>query len=133
MVIFMRTLTIILFFISFNSFAQQSYIGVSKKDLVKRLKENKITYKDTTSSNVNWMQFSDQGKIVTTYLNKDSVNYFTVFSKLEMINKTIESYNAQFERQDRYRWIDDSHPKHMLIVEIKKYSDGFISIISKAK
>jgi hypothetical protein len=126
----MKNLLILFLFVSTFSKAQ-TYMGLPKKDIEKALKESKIPFKDTVTQKINWLQFKDQEKIVTLYMERDSVKYFTVSSALSEINKTIETYNKIFERQDKYRWVDYSHPKYELIFEVKKYSDAFITIVSK--
>jgi hypothetical protein len=126
----MKNLLILFLFVSTFSKAQ-TYMGLPKKDIEKALKESKIPFKDTVTQKINWLQFKDQEKIVTLYMERDSVKYFTVSSALSEINKTIEAYNKIFERQDKYRWVDYSHPKYELIFEVKKYSDAFITIVSK--
>jgi hypothetical protein len=126
----MKNLLILFLFVSTFSKAQ-TYMGLPKKDIEKALKESKIPFKDTVTQKINWLQFKDQEKIVTLYMERDSVKYFTVSSALSEINKTIETYNKIFERQDKYRWVDYSHPKYELIFEVKKYSDAFTTIVSK--
>lgn len=123
-----KLLTLFLFI---SSLAQAQYIGVPKKAIVKVLSEAKIQFKDTTTNKVNWMQFTESGKVVTLYLQKDSVQYFSTFAPLAEINKTIEAYNSAFERQGKFKWVDYSKPGNDLIVEIKKYSEGFLTVISK--
>lgn len=127
----MKNILFILLFISSYSHAQ-TYIGASKKDLIKKLKEVNVKVKDTITANVNWLQFPDNGKMITTYMAKDTVQYFTILSPLSEINERIASFNAaKFERPEKLKWIDLSDKKyHELVYEIRKFNDGFLLIIS---
>jgi hypothetical protein len=128
----MKIIPILLLFIS--SFAQgQNYIGLPKQSIVASLKKAGVSAKDTTVNKLNYLQFLDAGRLMTLYVQNDSIGFMQCEALLAEINKTIEVYNKQFDRQKTYVWLDYSHPTKEFIYEIRKNKDSFTTTISIAK
>jgi hypothetical protein len=110
----------------------QNYLGASKKDIKEFLKKSAIEVKDTVIQKRPVVQFTADASICNLYFEKDTVKYYSVFSPLTEINNTISAFVSQkYERTEKYKWVDYSHPAFEVIYEIKKYSDGFLTIVSK--
>lgn len=127
----MKTLLTIIFFLPLLGNAQ-GFLGASKKEVKDYLTRLEITPKDTTIQKKNVLQYQYNGSNLNLYLFNDTVHYYTVFSPLSEINNTIGSFASQkFQREEKYKWIDYSHPVFEVIYEIKKYTKGFLTIVSK--
>lgn len=127
----MKKLLTIIFFVPLFCQAQ-NYLGAAKKDIKTFLKTSGVQPKDTVIKGQNILQYEDNAGKWTLYISHDTVNYYAVYSPLSEINQTITSFkDKKFDRVEKYKWVDYSHPAYEVIYEIKKYTDAFLTIISK--